>query len=73
MSEKQLIALIDDLEKALIGAKETIRVWHGMGSLDEKQQNSMWEIYDNQSPDMRPINWVLEKVRLLREFDLLGE
>lgn len=48
---------IAELEAALRDAKDIIRVWHNMdGSSD------VWDIYDQNAPEMKPINAALAKV-----------
>ena len=48
-----------ELIEALVLAKETIRQHHGLG-MSRNQEKTMWQIYNNNSPEMRKINEVIK-------------
>ncbi len=52
-----------ELLAALKEAKETIRTWHDMQvrSWQPAQDDSLWELYDANSPEMKLINAALAK------------
>jgi GTP1/Obg family GTP-binding protein len=54
---------VSELETALTEAVEIIKQWHNMpgrGTLTKEEQERMWEIYRELSPEMRPINAALK-------------
>lgn len=57
-----LYASAPEMLEALIRAKKIIRGWHSIGHNDESEQE-MWRIYDEMSPEMKPINSAIAKAK----------
>ncbi len=52
---EELRAALATLTQALKTARDTIRIWHGM-------DGGTWEIYNQNSPEMKEINAALAKI-----------
>ena len=52
---------VEELVKGLEESKKIIQLWHGMGSAPD--DIALWEVYDKQSPEMKPINELIEKYK----------
>jgi len=51
-----VIQLLNQLKEA----KRNIRGWHGMGEPDPAKEKTMWEIYEENSPEMKRLNESIE-------------
>ncbi len=53
------------LLKALESAKETIKTWHDMHvrSWNAGDNDSLWELYDKNSPEMKLINEAIAEAK----------
>jgi len=58
----ELRAENERLKAALKDAKECIRIWHNMDchGMDQEQIDGLWQSYDQNSPEMKRINAMLE-------------
>ena len=58
-------AEITEIIETLIKAKELIKAWHCMG-MSEEITKKIWGIYEDMSPEMKPINELLKKYQYLK-------
>ena len=68
MNQQHYMKSLQQSLDALNKAKKVIRQWHSMGATGEKELH-MWEIYENNAPEMKPIN--SEVARLDAELSIL--